>query len=216
MEYMAEQMAGMRLDLAMLPDFGPQLRAALEMTRSQFPELAGAPRVIQESLLFPYLEGASFVQALWSRSGRVAPLGDFLPQSSEQVLEHDLGDVPVELALDVAGARNVDDDVLGRLSIGVLLEAHLGDAGAGLDAGWAGDHYALTERADGSRGLVWYVLWDDGAARDRFATSMSGVLGRLGGPATLERVEVGGRPATVLRVGALAGVTVRARVVEPS
>jgi len=214
MEYMAEQMMGVRLDLAAMPDFGPQLRAALDMTRSQFPELERAPRVIQESLLFPYLEGASFVQALWSRGERVAPLGDYLPQSSEQVMEHDLADVPVELALDVSGARLVDDDVLGRLSLGVLLEEHLGDAGEGLDAGWAGDHYALTERSDGRRGLVWYVLWDDAASRDRFASAIGRALDRFGGPATLERADVAGRAATVLRVGALDGVAARARVVE--
>jgi hypothetical protein len=114
----------------------------------------------------------------------------------------------------VSGARTVDDDVLGRLSLGVLLEEHLGDAGAGLDAGWAGDHYVLTEGADGRRGLVWYVLWDDSGSRDRFASAIHGVLDRFGGPATLERVDVAGRPATVLEVGALNGVTARARVVE--
>jgi hypothetical protein len=216
MEYMAEQMMGMRLDLATLPDFGPQLRAALETTRSQFPELAGAPLVIQESLLFPYLEGAGFVQALWSRGERVAPLGDYLPQSSEQVMEHDLGDVPVGLRLEVSGARTVDDDVLGRLSLGVLLREHVGDAGQGLDAGWAGDHYALTERLDGRRGLVWYVIWDDTASRDRFASAVQDVLGRFGGPATLERADVEGRPATVLRIGALEGVASRARVADAS
>jgi hypothetical protein len=207
-------MMGVRLDLAAMPDFGPQLRAALEMTRSQFPELQSAPRVIQESLLFPYLEGASFVQALWSRGERVAPLGEYLPQSSEQVLEHDLSDVPVELEVEVSGARTVDDDVLGRLSLGVLLEEHLGDAGEGLDVGWAGDHYALIEHSDGRRGLVWYVLWDDVASRDRFASAIRGALDRFGGPATLQRTDVGGRPATVLEVGALDGVVARARIVD--
>ena len=58
MEFMAEQMMGVRLDLALLPDLASQLRPAVEAMRSQFPALAEAPRVIQESLLFPVPRGS--------------------------------------------------------------------------------------------------------------------------------------------------------------
>ncbi|HSG09425.1 MAG TPA: DUF6782 family putative metallopeptidase, partial [Longimicrobiales bacterium] len=64
LEYLAEQMQGAKVDLGAVPDFGAQLRRNLEGMRSQYPALARAPRVIQEALLFPYLEGAGFVQAL--------------------------------------------------------------------------------------------------------------------------------------------------------
>jgi len=104
MEYMAEQMMGTRLNLAMLPDFADQLRPALAAMRSQFPALTSAPRVIQEALLFPYLEGAAFVQALWTGGERIAPFGDYLPESSEQVMERSVDDPPIQLALDVRGA----------------------------------------------------------------------------------------------------------------
>jgi hypothetical protein len=122
--------------------------------------------------------------------------------------------VPIEVALEVSGATVVDDDILGRLAIGVLLRESLGPDGANLGEGWEGDHYALVELPNGRRGLVWYVLWDARGSRDRFAAALRGHLGSLGAAATLEAVEVQGSPATVLRVGAPAAVTVRARIVD--
>jgi len=214
LEFMAEQMMGMRLDLALLPDFGSQLRPALDAMRSQFPALAGAPTVIQESLLFPYLEGAAFVQASWVSGERVAPFGANMPLSSEQVMKRTVADPPIELALDVSGARVVDDDVLGRLSLGILLDEVVGPSGEGAAEGWEGDHYALVELEDGSRGLVWYVLWEDQASRDRFASVVGDALSHFGGPASIQRLQAAGRPATVLRVGRVEEVRVGVRVAD--
>jgi hypothetical protein len=100
-EHMTEEMAGMPIDLADVPDFSTQMRPLLQGMSTQFPALAGAPRIIQEALLFPYLEGTSFVQALWARGERVAPFGEWLPESTEQVLARTTADDPVELALSV-------------------------------------------------------------------------------------------------------------------
>jgi hypothetical protein len=183
------------------------MRPALEAMRGQFPALSGAPRVIQESLLFPYVEGTGYVQRLWSRGGRVAPFGEHLPESTEDVLEGGAAEPPIGLRIAVEGARVVHDDVLGRLETGVLLDEHLGGASASLADGWDGDRYALVELAGGGRALIWYALWEDIAARDRFAAGMERALTRLGGPATLERAEALGRPATVVRIGAMPGVT---------
>ena len=206
LEYMTEAMARVPVDLAAIPDFSAQMRPALEAMRGQFPALAGAPRVVQESLLFPYLEGTGFVQGLWSRHGRVAPFGDHLPASTEEILEGGAAEPPVELRVFVEGARIVHEDVLGRLETGVLLEEHLGASSAGLADGWDGDRYALVERPDGERGLIWYAVWEDAGARDRFAAGMERALSALGGVGTLERVEAARRPATVVRVGAVDGV----------
>jgi len=214
LEYMTEQMMGMKLDLATLPDFAEQLRPALEMMRSQFPALAGAPMIIQESMLFPYLEGAAFVQALWTGGERIAPFGEHLPLSSEQVMDRSVEDPPVEIALDVTGGTVVDEDVLGRLALGVLLAEHVGVAGDGIADGWEGDRYALVELPDGSRALVWYVLWEDGAVRDRFASTIGGVLGSFGGEASVERLQAAGSAATVLRIGGLGNVTTSVRAAD--
>ena len=216
MEFMTEQMVGMPLDLALLPDLASQLRPAVEAMRSQFPALAEAPRIIQESLLFPYLEGAAFVQTLWSDGERVAPFGDYMPGSTEQVMNGSLADPPVEVTFDVRGGRVVDDDVLGRLAIGILLDEHVGTSARGIADGWEGDRYALVELPDGTRGLIWYVLWEDAPSRDRFADALDGALSQLGAAATLERTEAAGSPATVLRVGRVGDITVGVRVTDDS
>ncbi len=201
LEYMMEQMRGSPVDLAEVPDFSASLRPALDGLRTQFPALADAPPVIQESLLFPYLEGAGYVQSLWREGDRVAPFGDYLPRSTEQVLTHDLADPPVGLAVEVAGAQALHQDDLGRLETGVLLDTHLGAGSARLATGWGGDEYELVRLAGGGEGLAWASVWDDAGSRDGFVAALKPHLGRFSAPATLESVEVDGLPGALLRVG---------------
>ena len=205
LEYMAEQAQGTPVDLGALPNFANLLRSQLEGARDQFPALAAAPPVIQESLLFPYLEGAGYVHGLWAQGDRVAPFGEYLPKSTEQILGGTADDVPIELAMSVSGADILHEDVLGRLELGVMLDQHLGPGSARFADGWGGDRYVLVEVGTGERGLIWYSVWDDEAARDRFVERFRDTLG---GGASLEVMEVGGRAATVLRVGATDGVSV--------
>ncbi|MGD2045660.1 MAG: hypothetical protein PVJ80_17315 [Gemmatimonadota bacterium] len=216
MEFMAEQMMGVRLDLAMLPDFAEQLQPALDAMRSQFPELASAPRVVQESLLFPYLEGAGFVQSLWTGGERLAPFGPYMPLSTEQIMDRSLADPPVELSLDVVGVPVVDDDVLGRLALGVFLDEHGGTGGEGVADAWEGDHYVLVDTGEGTRGMVWYILWEDASSRDRFVDLVSGALADFGVAASVEPVSLEGGPGTVLRVGDVADVSVEVGISETS
>ena len=208
LEYMAEQAQGTPVDLGALPNFANLLGSQLEGARDQFPALAAAPPVIQESLLFPYLEGAGYVHGLWAQGDRVAPFGEYLPKSTEQILGGTADDVPIELAMSVSGADILHEDVLGRLELGVMLDQHLGPGSARFADGWGGDRYVLVEVGTGERGLIWYSVWDDEAARDRFVERFRDALGSLGGVASLEVMEVGGRAATVLRVGATDGVSV--------
>ena len=111
LEFMTERATGVAVDLGQTSEFSSQIRQLLEETRSQFPVLANSPRVIRESLLFPYLEGVSFVQSLWSQVGRVAPFGERLPISTEQVLSRSMAEEPIEIELEVHGARVVQEDV---------------------------------------------------------------------------------------------------------
>ena len=208
LEYMAEQAQGTPVDLGALPNFANLLRSQLEGARDQFPALAAAPPVIQESLLFAYLEGAGYVHGLWAQGDRVAPFGEYLPKSTEQILGGTADDVPIELAMSVSGADILHEDVLGRLELGVMLDQHLGPGSARFADGWGGDRYVLVEVGTGERGLIWYSVWDDEAARDRFVERFRDARGALGGGASLEVMEVGGRAATVLRVGATDGVSV--------
>jgi hypothetical protein len=208
LEYMMERLQGSPVDLGELDSFGRQLRPALEAVRQQYPVLAEAPLVIQESLLFPYLEGAGFVQRTWrDRDGRPAPFGDALPTSTEQILHPerflDEKDDPVDLHLHIPGARVLYTDGLGELETRLML-SELGETGAdAMAAGWDGDRYALLE-GEGGEALVWVTLWDDGASRDRFVRSLSARLGALPARATLEPTEISGQAGAILRIGVVA------------
>jgi hypothetical protein len=201
-EYMTEQMTGGPVDLSKLPDLAADLRPNSDAMKKQFPALADAPRVIQESLLFPYVAGTGFVLDLWrkNKGRRVAPFGPYLPQSTEQVITHDLSDKPVDVKLRITGARVVHEDDLGRLEAGVFMETHVGQLPAGFWKPWGGDRYALVETPDGAHGLVWATVWDDPAGRDSFIHEVSPALSQLSQSATLTPVSAGDRPAAVLRV----------------
>jgi hypothetical protein len=204
LEYMTEQMRGGSVDLTEIPDFGAQVRPALQGLRAQYPALANAPLIIQETLLFPYLEGAGFVQRVWHEAGgRPSPLAERLPQSTEQVIEAGPAlpparDEPTEVRLQVAGESYSNS--LGRMETGVLLQQVVGAGSAGLARGWDGDRFALIEAPDGPA-LVWFSVWDDADARDRFAAALRPALGKLPRAATLEVRDVGGRAGALLSVG---------------
>jgi len=204
-EHMMEKLQGGPVDLSEVEDFAGLLRPALQGIRVQYPMLASAPPVIQESLLFPYLEGAGFTQRLWREaSDRPAPFGENLPQSTEQVLhpERFVGaarDDPSDLRLQIEGARVQYSDGLGELETSLML-GEVGSGATGSAAGWDGDRYALLETPAGDA-LVWVSVWDDTAARDRFAARLDVVVPRLRPPTVLERLSLDGVPAIVLRVG---------------
>jgi len=169
--------------------------------------------VIQESLLFPYLEGAGFVQRLWVREGRVPPFGDYLPASTEQVLEGDLADAPMDVRLELPeGWTVLDSDDLGRLELEILLATHAGDAAATRAVGWGGDRFALVEGPDGASGLLLAVAWDDAAARNGFVAELTPHLGAFPRPATLRSVPEAAAPTALLRVGVPDSVAVAVTV----
>ncbi len=84
--------------------------SVLAEAEDRYPLLAAAPAVVREAMLFPYLEGVSFVQEVRRRGeGRAAPLGALLPLSTEQVADPGtllgtLADPPVRLAFSRTGA----------------------------------------------------------------------------------------------------------------
>jgi hypothetical protein len=202
-EYLTEQMTGAPIDLGQIPDFAAQLRPALEAMNQQFPALANAPRIVREALLFPYIDGAGYVQRLWQGGERLDPFGPQLPLSTEQILESD-AEAPISIELAVTGAMPVHRDVMGRLELGVLLEEVAGlssSAATSVASAWDGDRYVLVEQRDGSRALASVVVWESAAARDRYVAAIASAESAFGGPVSVEPAELNGRPASVLRVG---------------
>jgi hypothetical protein len=204
------------VDFSTVPDFCESVRPALEALRDQYPALASAPAIIQGSLLFPYVEGACFVLASWQDTeGRPPPFGEYLPQSTEQILNPDRGplgaeDDPTELVLSPGGGVQMAyQNTLGEMELQVLLDELLGEGHRGLADGWDGDRFALIMGAGGDEdGLIWASVWDSEAERDAFVSGLQPGLELLPAPATLTAAEILGRPGALLRVGLDESVTV--------
>lgn len=204
-EFLMEKRQGRPVDVTEIPDFMDRVRPALEAARTQSPALSAAPLILQESLLFPYIGGAAFVEALWkSEDGRPAPFGPLLPTSTEQILHPESfldgeRDRPEHVELTVPeGWSRLYEDTLGELEVGILLETHIG--GRGLARGWDGDRYLLLEAGDGTRALAWISVWDSQAQRDAFVRGLEPALASFPGGASLTAVDVDGRPAARLLV----------------
>lgn len=215
-EYLTEQMTGAPVDLGTVPDFAAQVGPALASMTTQFPALASAPRVVRDALVFPYVDGAGYVQGLWRGGERENPFGVALPLSTEQVVRPGAAP-PVELTVSVEGAVPRFDDTLGVLELRILAEDVLAlDAAMAGDvvAGWDGDRWLLLERSDGGAGLVYVTVWESDRARGRFVDAVESASGAFGAPAEVELIDVDGRAGSLVRVGA-AGVSVSVSIEPP-
>jgi hypothetical protein len=143
-----------------------KIREMIRENQSAMPVFATAPMVIQESLLFPYLSGADFVQRFAQERGKANPLAA-MPRSTEQVLHTPAyfgktSDEPSVVTLPAPrGATKTSDNTLGEFGTRLFLFQHLNDiqdAARGA-AGWDGDRYMVVQGA-GGRGIVWASLWD--------------------------------------------------------
>jgi len=197
-----EEQGGGPIRPGSLPDIGAQLLPILEAQNEQFPVFRNAPRIIRETVLFPYIRGAAFVQAFWNHhEGMPAPFGAALPQSTEQILHPatrflDGPDRPTELewAATDQGWRTLYETTLGQFETGILLEEHLGRDAGSFARGWDGDRLRLMEAPDGGHALAWYSVWDSPTDADRFAEAYQRILaGRPERRGRVERQERDGR-----------------------
>lgn len=203
--YLASEAAGKLIDPSALPDIGAQMRPALEAQNSQFPVFKGAPRIIRETMVWPYVSGAAFTRALWQArrdQGYPAPIGSLLPQSTEQVMhpaDRFLGtrDAPTEIRF-TNTAKVIYENTLGELETGILLSVHLGLAVERAAAGWDGDRFQLV-LVNGRRLLIWQSVWDDASSADRFANAYKQVaLKRRGRAIRIERNVISGREGVLI------------------
>ena len=184
------------------PQFWELYRDQVQQQQTTMPIFARAPLLIRETLIFPYLDGAEFMH--WWATSRFAdtlPYGPRMPVSTEQILHperYERGDVPVPLAFAEPGG--VFEDALGENEIRVLIAALAGsdEVQTVVPIGWGGDRYRVYESGSGPA-LIWYVVWDDPRARDRFLSVSGGALrrtARKGYRAALDTLAIGARPAT--------------------
>ncbi len=176
---------------------GPdRIREMIRENQSAMPVFATAPMVIQESLLFPYLTGADFVQRFKDRKGKVSPFTN-VPQSTEQLLHTDAyfgatPDIPTVVTLPAPrGATRVYDNNMGEFGTRLFIFQHLKDAAVAARAatGWDGDRFMVVKGGAG-RGLVWALVWDSTVEAAEFSDAMIRSTAKRTGAA--ERSEAAG------------------------
>ena len=156
--------------VASLPGGWEQIRAMIRDAQATQPVFANAPMVIQESLLFPYVNGADFVRRYDARHPSSMPF-DSLPQSTEQVL-HDAAyfgahpDRPIIITLPTIAGSFYQNN-LGEFGTRLFIFKSLNSTkvAASAAAGWGGDRYAVVHTPRGD-GITWVTAWDtqlDGA-----------------------------------------------------
>jgi hypothetical protein len=186
-----------------LPSFWQQ-RTVLYQQQTQMKEFTRAPLYLRELLVFPYLAGADFVRWYEQDHPGQHPYGRALPVSTEQILHPDryaAGDQPTQLAFVGPAPDTVRlEQDLGEFEIRLLFQELLGDPtglrAAALATGWDGDRYQLLGRDDAAAALVWYSVWDDAAAADRFRKSLERAWQARRKPnrtVKIERVAIGDR-----------------------
>jgi hypothetical protein len=192
-------------DVLDAPGFWETYREQVRNQQKTMPVFAGAPLILREGLIFPYLAGAEFMR--WWAANRTEPLpiGTRLPLSTEQVLHPDRygsSDLPVAVAFADSTGTIVHEDTLGELEIQVLLAVLRGASEAVLDRpiGWGGDRYRVYQTPDGPA-LVWYSAWDSQPVADRFLEQLrEGFVPRArpGYKASADAVLVSGKPGVRL------------------
>ncbi|HEX6589852.1 MAG TPA: 2-amino-4-hydroxy-6-hydroxymethyldihydropteridine diphosphokinase [Longimicrobiales bacterium] len=208
---MLSERTGDATDITQMPDIAQQLRPALEAGNDRMPVFRDAPRIIRETMIFPYIDGAGYVQAVWAAyEGEGRPeFSSLLPTSTEQVMhvrERGIGaqrDEPTRVVLAEPGGdwRVLHEEVLGELELGLLLREHLGSAGGDAEravAGWDGDLVRLVESGLGERALIIGTVWDSAKDADEFADAYRRMLTARGRHGSVERASLEGQEIVVI------------------
>jgi len=178
-------------------------------------QIEKAPRVLRETLLFPYFQGMGWVAGVYKQGGWDAVSAAYkdLPKSTEQILHNDkyaAGELPVKVSLrDISaslgrGWKMADNDVEGEWGYYLILDQILAspDVSKKASAGWGGDRYALfTGPKPADVLVVQKTVWDsEQDAREFFDAYVSRTTKRYGvepsaapagGPATWKTSEGG-------------------------
>lgn len=160
-----------------------------ESGNEDFDVFDNAPRYIQDSLLFPYQEGQTLVEALQADGGyeRIDAAFASPPLSTEQILhpEKYLGpnpDPPVTVELtDISTNLGenwtlLDSNVLGEWDIRIMLDEMGADDATSAAAGWGGSRYQVYESGDGAAVSVLRTVWDSPDELNEYQAAMTDIL----------------------------------------
>jgi hypothetical protein len=167
--------------------------AGQSLSGPQAAQLAAAPAILRETLMFPYQAGLSFVEGVYAGGGWAAvnQLYRKPPTSTSQILHPELytaGVQPVSVNVPAApaslpGWALTTQDTLGELQLRVWLGS--GTSGAAPDAAatavssWGGDRVALYDGPNGQWAVLLRTTWRTSAGRDDFMQAATITLGGL-------------------------------------
>ena len=170
-----------------LGDFDP---AMLMGDVDSSPELAKAPKILQDELLFPYLAGIKFTQQVLKASNGWPDFHKVFerpPVSTQQILHPDLylqNVAPPKVKLpDASGLLSADwkkleENDMGEFGFVEILKQFLAkDRAATLAASWSADRYAIFENQRDKRTLLVYdIRFETDASAARFFGAYSELL----------------------------------------
>ena len=167
----------------------------------QADQLAKAPAILREVLMFPYLDGQNFVQGIYARGGwsAVDRLYSKPPSSTSQILHPELyaaGVNPVVPTLAAApaslgnGWKLAMADTMGELQLRVWLEGEQPTdtqtkTAAAAVSTWGGDRIGLFEGPNGAWAVVLRTQWRTASGRTGFVTAANQTLGALVSPSVV-------------------------------
>jgi hypothetical protein len=165
---------------AQLPGGWESMRATIREAQATQPVFSSAPMVIQETLLFPYINGADFVRRFKARFPGKLPF-DSLPVSTEQLMHESAyfgktPDVPSEITLPKIPGT-VDENNFGEFGTRMFIYQHTRDQDRSIRAsnGWDGDRYALVKTPAGDA-FVWGTVWDSPGDAAEFMSALDAVM----------------------------------------
>jgi len=160
-------------------------------------QLAAAPAILRETLMFPYQQGLAFVQGVYADGGwpAVNELYSKPPDSTSQILHSALyagGVKPVAISIPkvpaslAAGWQLVSQDTLGELDLSVWLEGEhpttaQTDAATNATSQWGGDRVGLYEGPNGAWAVVLKTDWRSDPGQLAFKDAAALAAGRLAG-----------------------------------
>jgi len=148
-----------------LPGGWDRIREMIRENQASMPIFAAAPKVIQETLIFPYLSGAEFYRNYKERKSGSIIYKD-MPVSTEQIIHpaafFGTRDNPTRVTLGtLANETKVYENDLGEFETRLFLYQQLNDQNEAVRgaSGWDGDRYAVVNTPQG-QGIVWLTVWD--------------------------------------------------------
>ena len=183
--------AGADPDKIRLDQLAGFMRAAGGVSSTPGGQLGDAPAILRESLIFPYIDGMVFAQAVKVKGGGWKAVDAAFaspPMSTEQILHPERyapdGDWPMHFDAEgegwVRGSELLGADTMGEFGVRLFFQEHTPDLGPErLGDGWDGDRYWTYEDDNGAGSLVWRTTWDTEDDATEFATAAALALARL-------------------------------------